>query len=84
VVAAEDLAETSEPVIDVAVAVGYTSQQALSKAFRRWRGLSPTEIRSRTAGLQDRARVGATAMREPERAPRSEPSRRPQNRRATS
>jgi AraC-like DNA-binding protein len=84
VVAAEDLAETSEPVIDVAVAVGYTSQQALSKAFRRWRGLSPTEFRSRTAGLQDRARVGATAMREPERAPRSEPSRRPQNRRATS
>jgi AraC-like DNA-binding protein len=43
---AEDiLADTDDLILDVALATGYTSHQALTKVFKRWRGLAPTEFR---------------------------------------
>ena len=43
---AEDLlAETDDLILDIALATGYTSHQALTKVFKRWRGLAPTEYR---------------------------------------
>ena len=43
---AEDiLADTDDLILDVALATGYTSHQALTKVFKKWRGLAPTEYR---------------------------------------
>jgi len=39
------LADTDRTVVDVAVAVGYSSAQALTKGFKKLRGLSPSEYR---------------------------------------
>ena len=39
------LGDTDVPIIDVAMDVGYGSQQALTKSFKRLRGLSPSEYR---------------------------------------
>ena len=39
------LAETDDLILDIALATGYTSHQALTKVFKRWRGLAPTEYR---------------------------------------
>jgi AraC-like DNA-binding protein len=39
------LADGDAPVIDVAMAVGYSSAQAFTKSFKRLRGLSPGEYR---------------------------------------
>jgi AraC-like DNA-binding protein len=39
------LADTTDSILDVALATGYTSHQALSKVFKRWRGLAPKEYR---------------------------------------
>jgi AraC family transcriptional regulator len=46
--AADKLTRTSAPVMDIAVHVGYSSQQALTKAFKRFFGLSPSEYRQLT------------------------------------
>jgi len=43
--AEELLAETDDRILDIALATGYTSHQALTKVFKRWRGLAPTEYR---------------------------------------
>ena len=43
--AEELLAETDRSILDVAVTLGYGSHQALTRVFKRWRGLSPTEYR---------------------------------------
>lgn len=45
-VAARRLRETTEPVAGVAAAVGYTSEFAFSRAFKRHRGLPPIRYRS--------------------------------------
>ncbi len=45
VIAERLLVETDDPIIDIALASGYTSHQALTKVFKRWRGLAPTEYR---------------------------------------
>jgi AraC-like DNA-binding protein len=39
------LAETERSILDIAVTLGYASHQALTRVFKRWRGLSPTEYR---------------------------------------
>jgi AraC-like DNA-binding protein len=43
--AEELLADTTDSILDVALAIGYTSHQALTKVFKRWRGLAPAEYR---------------------------------------
>ncbi|MEJ2087954.1 MAG: helix-turn-helix transcriptional regulator [Gammaproteobacteria bacterium] len=60
--AEELLAETDDLILDIALATGYTSHQALSKVFKRWRGLSPTEYRQFVARQRGRlAREHANA-----------------------
>ena len=43
--AEELLADSADSILDIALATGYTSHQALTKVFKRWRGLAPTEYR---------------------------------------
>jgi AraC-like DNA-binding protein len=45
-IAARRLRETSEPVSGIATAVGYTSEFAFSRVFKRHRGLPPSRYRS--------------------------------------
>jgi AraC-like DNA-binding protein len=47
--AARRLAETGAKVASVALAVGYESEAAFSRAFKRLAGVSPATWRSRTA-----------------------------------
>lgn len=47
--ACEQLAATQAPVLDVALAVGFGSAQALAKAMRRELRLTPTQVRRGTA-----------------------------------
>ena len=47
--AADRLAETDTLLMDIAVEVGYSGQQALAKAFKRFHGLSPSEYRQLVA-----------------------------------
>lgn len=44
--ACQQLVETTSPVLDVALSVGFGSAQALAKALRRELGLTPTAVRS--------------------------------------
>jgi AraC-like DNA-binding protein len=39
------LAETSDSILEIALGAGYSSHQALTKVFKRWRGLAPAEYR---------------------------------------
>lgn len=59
--AARRLSATAEPIAAVASSVGYTSEFAFSRAFRRVRGIPPGEYRlsSRTATLANRHAVQA-------------------------
>jgi AraC-like DNA-binding protein len=43
--AEELLAETDRSILDIADTLGYASHQALTRVFKRWRGLSPKEYR---------------------------------------
>ncbi|CAA0136486.1 RCS-specific HTH-type transcriptional activator RclR [Mycolicibacterium vanbaalenii] len=49
-IAARRLRQTSDPLSRVAEAVGYTSEFALSRAFKRHHGLTPREYRVSTHG----------------------------------
>ena len=41
------LSNEDEPVVQVALQVGYTSNSAFNKAFREFSGHTPTEFRAR-------------------------------------
>ncbi len=43
--AEELLAETDRSILDIAVTLGYASHQALTRVYKRWRGLTPKEYR---------------------------------------
>lgn len=43
--AARELAETDEPIIDIALKYQYSSQEAFSRAFARFYGLTPGKYR---------------------------------------
>ena len=50
--ACERLREDRDPLLDIAVELGYGEHAAFTKAFRRWAGVSPSRYR-------DLARAGA-------------------------
>lgn len=47
--AVNDLKETSEKIIDIAVRYGYDSADAFSAAFKKFHGSTPTQVRSGSA-----------------------------------
>jgi AraC-like DNA-binding protein len=44
------LQHTNLPIAEIAVALGYSNQAALTRAFRRWHGQSPREWRKKSVG----------------------------------
>ncbi len=50
--AAHDLAEKKQKVIDVALKYGYESPESFTKAFRKFHGIAPSQARTPKAALQ--------------------------------
>lgn len=49
--AAQRLMSSNQRVIDIALAIGYESHNAFSKAFRNWYGISPRAYRDNPIGI---------------------------------
>ena len=50
--AGNDLATTDEKVIDIALKYGYESPDSFTKAFTRFHGVTPTQVRKETVLLK--------------------------------
>lgn len=55
--AAQDLAMSSDKVVDIALKYGYDSPESFAKAFRKAHGLSPSEARTQGAVLKAFPRI---------------------------
>jgi AraC-like DNA-binding protein len=47
------LRETSEPIVNISVLLGYSEHGNFTRAFRRWTGRSPTDCRINTDHTSD-------------------------------
>ncbi len=60
--ASRELVETARPVIDIALAHGYQSREAFSRAFEQAYGFSPSACRKRKIHCEIREPMSANAM----------------------
>lgn len=60
--AAEDIVESGEKIIDIALRYGYDSQAAFSRAFTRQYGISPSTLRKSAPALQAFPRFSFTNL----------------------
>jgi AraC-like DNA-binding protein len=50
-VALTQLDQTTQPITEIAMSLGYSDAAHFTRAFRRWMGVSPSEYRNRSRGM---------------------------------